>query len=58
MRLGGNANFFFFQAMLYNGMALGFVVGLLNEIKKETASRQIQIKIRSLLEDLVSDIVK
>lgn len=58
MRLGGNANFFFFQAMLYNGMALGFVVGLLNEVKKETANRHLSIKIRNLLEDLVTNIVK
>ena len=58
MRLGGNANFFFFQSMLYNGMALGFIVGLLNEVSKETVSKQTTLKLRGLLEDLVTDIIR
>jgi hypothetical protein len=53
-RLSGNANFFYFQTIVYNVMLLGLVVGMLYTVVKETNSRRHYLICRELVTDLAA----
>ena len=53
-RMGGNANFFFFQTIFTNFFAIGFIVALLYQIVENTK----KLKIKKLCEEIVFETIQ
>lgn len=57
-RMGGNANFFFFQTVFTNCVAIGFCVALLYQIVEDTGRCKVRRMCRQVLDECVDKIRK
>ncbi|CAG9328087.1 unnamed protein product [Blepharisma stoltei] len=57
-RVGGNANFLFFQTIFTNLMIFGFLFGLLHQVNEEIKMKKHQITCKTIVEEVVLSILK
>lgn len=55
-RLSGNANFFYFQTIIYNVMLVGLVVGMVHSVNDLTRRRRNYLMCKELVSDLVAKV--